>query len=165
MGRHRNFIIKETLDDLNTYKSQVKDYKSSQQLKALVYIKSEKHKNLTETAKACDVHYSTLQRWIVQYKEQGIEGLLKPEKRNKPSKIIPKEVHVELKEKLGSSENPFSGYVEVQEWLLKEHEIKIEYQWLWKYMKTKLNSVLKVPRKTNVKKDKAAEDSFFKTTR
>lgn len=163
MGRHRNFIIKETLEDLQNFKSTVKNYQNSQQLNALIFIKSGKHSTLKETATACDVHYSTLQRWLTTYRKKGIKELIKPTTRSKPSKIITPEIHENLKSKLSTSDNPFSGYVEVQEWLLKEHGVEIEYQWLWKYMKTKLNSVLKVPRKSNIKKDKEAEDNFFKT--
>ena len=92
-----------------------------------------------------------------------INQLLVPIKRNKPSKIITPEIYDSLESRLTDPDNPFSGYVEVQEWLQKEHDVEIEYQWLWKYMKTKLNSVLKVPRKSNIKKNKEAEDSFFKT--
>jgi len=163
MGRHRKFIIKETLEELQEFKTKVRSYQNSQQLKALLLIKEGKLETLSEVAIACDVHDSTLQRWIATYKNNGIEQLLKPVKRRKPSKIITPEIHDALESRLTNPDNPFSGYVEVQEWLQKEHGVEIEYQWLWKYMKTKLNSVLKVPRKSNIKKDKEAEDSFFKT--
>lgn len=148
---------------MREYKTKVNSYKNSQQLKALILIKEGKLKTLSEIATACDVHYSTLQRWMTTYKKVGIKQLLKPVKRNKPSKIITPEIHDSLESRLTDPDNPFSGYVEVQEWLQKEHDVEIEYQWLWKYMKTKLNSVLKVPRKSNIKKNKEAEDSFFKT--
>lgn len=163
MGRRRNFAITEDLLELENYKLQVKDYRSSQQLKALVLLKQEE-KTLVEISSCLDIHFTTLERWIKSYQTKGIEKFLGGIKRAKPSKLITPGIHQQIEERLKSSRNPFSGYVEVQQWLLKEHGVEIEYQWLWKYMTTKMNSKLKVPRKTNVKKEPQAEESFFKTT-
>ena len=163
MARQREFSIKESTEELESYKPKVSGYKSSQRLNALILIKTKKGKTLLSTAEQFGVHSRTLDRWIKRYNKEGIGKYLSKEKRSKQSKIIAPEIHKELEEKLHSSVNPFSGYVEVQEWLLKEHGVDIEYQWLWKYMKTKLNSVLKVPRKSNIKKEEGAEASFFKT--
>ena len=68
-----------------------------------------------------------------------------------------------LEARLRSKENPFSGYVEVQEWLEKEYNVKIGYQWLWRYMRIKMDSSLKVPRRVNIKKEQGAEEAFLKT--
>ena len=163
MGRKRNFIIKETQADLERLRSSVSDYQSSQQLNCLLLIKSEKYITLQEVATHLGVHYATIQRWLHAYKTQGLEKLLSPLTRNKPSKFISPEIHKELEARLTSKENPFSGYVEVQEWLQKEHHVEIGYKWLWRYMTTKMNSKLKVPRRTNIKKEDGAEAAFFKT--
>lgn len=165
MGRNRSFTIKESLSELEGKKSKITGYKTSLKLKALLLIKSEKYKTLQEVADILEIHYATLQRWLVVYKQEGLDKYLSSLTRNKPSKILPAEIQEELSRKLGSKDSPFSGYVEVQEWLEAEHGIKIQYQWLWKFMTTKLNSKLKVPRKVNIKKDPQAEDSFFKTAR
>ena len=162
MGRKRSFEIKENLTELESYKSRVKDYRSSQRIKALLLVK-EGEKTLVEISGLLEIHFTTLERWIKDYQTQGIEKYLGGMTRNKTSKIITPTIHLEIEERLKNSRNPFSGYVEVQQWLLKEHGVEIEYQWLWKYMTTKMNSKLKVPRKTNVKKDPQAEETFFKT--
>ncbi|MFV0565397.1 MAG: helix-turn-helix domain-containing protein [Flavobacteriaceae bacterium] len=111
------------------------------------------------------VHYATVQRWLKRYKERGIEHLLSPLTRNKPSKFITPEIHQALESRLRDGNNPFSGYVEVQQWLLDTYQIKIGYKWLWAYMRAKMGARLKVPRKTNIKKEQDAEISFFKTAR
>lgn len=49
-----------------------------------------------------------------------------PVKRHKPSKIITPEIHNALQSRLTNPDNPFSGYVEVKEWLQKEHGVEIE---------------------------------------
>ena len=163
MGRHRKFTIQESLKDLESYKAQVTDYKSSQQLNALLLIKSKEYNTLEEVASHLNVHYATLQRWLKRYRELGIKSLLLPLTRNKPSKFITPEIHKQIETRLYSKDNPFSGYVEVQQWLLETHNVKIGYKWLWRYMTTKMNSKLKVPRKVNIKKAEDSEDSFFKT--
>ena len=165
MGRHRTFTIKESLAELESFKLKVTDYKSSQQLNALILVKSEQYDTLNMVSSHLGMHYATLQRWLKRYKEEGIERLLLPLTRNKPSKFITPEIHKALKSRLHDKDNPFSGYVEVQQWLLDNYQVKIGYKWLWAYMRTKMNSRLKVPRKTNIKKDQNAETSFFKTAR
>lgn len=165
MGRHRTFTIKESLKELEAFKPLVTDYQSSQQLTALILIKSGHYKTLEGVATHLGVHYATVQRWLKRYKEKGIKHLLKPLTRNKPSKFITPEIHQDLESRLQDSHNPFSGYVEVQQWLLDTYQVEIGYKWLWSYMRTKMNSRLKVPRKTNVKKQQDAEACFFKTAR
>ena len=163
MGRHRKFTIAESSEELEAYKSKITTYQSSQQLNALLLIKSGHYVRLTEVALHLGIHYATLQRWLRRYREKGLDHLLLPLTRNKPSKFITSEIHKALEERLHSKENPFSGYVEVQQWLLKTYGVKIGYKWLWSYMTTKMNSKLKVPRKVNIKKSDNAESSFFKT--
>ena len=163
MGRHRKFDIKESEEKLKSYKLEVSSYKLSQKLQALLIINSNPKKTLTEVANELGIHIATLQRWLQHYRIHGIASYLKPLKRNKASKITP-EIHEVLEKRLHDPNNPFSSYVEVQEWLLKEYGVKIGYKWLWSYMTTKMNSKLKVPRKVNIKKVEDAETSFFKTT-
>jgi len=163
MGRKRNFIIDQSLEDLMSLRSKIQNYQSSQQLNCLILIKSAKYSTLNEIAEHVGVHYSSIQRWLKDYKENGIQSLLSPQTRNKPSKIITPEMHLAIEEKLKSKDNPFSGYVEVQEWLKKEFNVEVKYKWLWAYMRSKMKSRLKVPRKTNAKKASGSEESFFKT--
>ncbi len=127
MGRHRTFTIAESLEELETFKAKVNDYQSSQQLNALILIKSEHYKTIEEVASHLGVHYATVQRWLKRYKEQGIEHLLSPLTRNKPSKFITPEIHQALESRLRDGNNPFSSYVEVQQWLLDTYQVKIGY--------------------------------------
>ena len=100
-----------------------------------------------------------------RYREQGIEKLLSPITRNKASKFITPETHREIEARPHSKQDPFSGYVEVQQWLSRAHGVEIGHKWLWAYMTTEMDSKLRVPRKVNVNKAEDAEDSSFKTAR
>ncbi|SHM71686.1 hypothetical protein [Chryseobacterium polytrichastri] len=131
MGRRRNFEITEDLSELENYKLKVKDYRSSQLLKSLLLLKQEE-RTLVEISLSLDSHFTTLEHWIKSYQTKGIEKFLGGINRSKPLKLITPSIHQEIEDRLKSSRNPFSGYVEVQQWLLKEHGVEIEYQWLWK---------------------------------
>ena len=163
MGRKRKFTIKESLKELKMFKPKVDNYRSCKRLAALILIKENTTASLAKISEKLNTNPRTLDTWIKIYKTEGINKLLARDTRKKTSKIITPEIHRQLKQKLHSRENPFSGYVEVQEWLESEHGVKITYQWLWKYMNTKLDSRLKKPRRVNIKKEDGAEDSFFKT--
>lgn len=165
MGRKRGFTISESIETLKSKRAEVKDYRTSQQLNSLILIKEDKYKTLGEVAKHVGIGLSGLQRWLKAYKEGGIEAILAPLTRNKPSKIITTEMHTAIEERLNSKDNPFSGYVEVQEWLYEEFAVKVDYKLVHYYLSVKMKARLKVPRKTNVKKDPEAEESFLKTAK
>ncbi|MFL0102060.1 helix-turn-helix domain-containing protein [Tenacibaculum maritimum] len=164
MGRLTQIRIREDLDTLESYKQKVTNFKSSQKLKVLFLISSGGYKTLGPIASILSINYSTLHRWLKIYREKGIDYYLSPDKRNRSSKIITPAIHKELQNLLNQERVQFNGYKDVQKWLEVNHGVKIEYQWLWKYLKTKLGTTLKVPRKSNVKKDKDASAEFFKTS-
>jgi len=162
MGRQKRFEIKETLVELKSYKCKVSNYKSCQRLRALILLKEDSLISLTTVAEQLAISTRSLSRWILLYKKKGIEAYLAPETRDKPSKIITQEIHESMENRLKITNNPFNSYMEVQQWLKKEHNIEIEYQWLWKYLKSKMGTTLKVPRKSHSKKDPEAAEVFFK---
>jgi len=162
MGRQKRFEIKETLGELKSYKSKVHNYKSGQRLKELILLKEDSLLSLTSVARQLAISTRSLSRWILLYKQKGIEAYIAPETRDKPSKIITPEIHESLEKSLKNTDNPFNSYMEVQQWLKEEHGIEIEYQWLWKYLTTKMGTTLKVPRKSHSKKDPDAAEAFFK---
>jgi transposase len=163
MGRISQIEIKEDLETLNSYKSHVRSYKSSRKLELLLVISSDDNRSLGDISKHLSIDYSTLHRWLRTYREEGIEKYLRPSSRNRASRIITPDIHKELEELLNQEQAVFSGYKDVQRWLEVNHGVKIQYQWLWKYLTTKLGTSLKVPRKSNIKKDKEASVEFFKT--
>ncbi len=117
-------------------RSEIKSYQSSQQLNWLILIKSAQNSSLHEVAEHLGVHNSSIQRWLKDYKENGIQSLLSPQTRNKPSKIFTPEMHLVIEEKLKRKDNPFSWYVKVQEWLKKEFHT----EQIWLYIKKRRNN-------------------------
>ena len=160
-----DITLKEDLSTLKSFTSNVYDFKSSQKLRLLISLSSidKDVEALKTVSEKLSIPYSTAHRWFKDYKEKGIEAFLSKNKRNKPSKIITPLIHQELETILKNPKAKFNGYKDVQEWLKREHNIDIEYQWLWKYMTTKLKTSLKVPRNNHIKKDSEAQADFFKT--
>jgi len=163
MGRVSQIEIQEDLNTLESYKKKVSSYKMSQKLELLFLVSSKEYQTLDSIAKILSIDYSTLHRWLKDYKNNGIDSYLSPSKRNRSSKLITPAIHKELESLLNSETVQFNGYKDVQQWLAVNHGVKIQYQWLWKYLTTKLGTTLKVPRKSNIKKDKEASAEFFKT--
>lgn len=164
MARLREFKIIESFEELNSLKSTINKYKTAKRLDAIILLKDEPTMSLSSISKILKISARTLSEWIKIYKENGLEALLAKETRNRQSKILTPEIHKKLEEKLNDELNPFSSYVEVQEWLKEEFEVHIEYQWLWKYLREKFNTRLKVPRKVNIKRNEEAGSAFLKTT-
>ena len=163
MGKVFNTSIEESLDYLKTYKSQVNNYKSSKRLDCLIFLKSEEYIGLEGLSTDLKVSLSTVRRWLNNYKEVGLSEYLKKDTRKRPSSVITPEIHEGLKERLEDSKNSFNGFWDAQQWIKQTYGVEVNYKTLWSHITHKLNGRLKVPRKSNIKKDKEAEVDFFKT--
>ncbi len=107
----------------------------------------------------------SVHKWRTIYINNGIEGLLKHNKKGfKPSKISAQD-HEKIKEKLNDPENGIRGYKELQEWVSKELNNPILYNTLLKYCVKNFGSKVKVARKYHAKKDNEQVNTFKKTLR
>ena len=165
MGRTRQTIIVESLNELQAHRSKVSSFKLSKKLESLLLIKSNRYARLEEVALHLGINIATLHRWLAIYREKGLQNFLQPETRNKPSKFITAEIHEGLQKCLNTTENSFWGFKDAQDWVKATYGVTIEYQLLWNYMTKKLGAKLKIPRRVHINKDAAAEQSFLKTPR
>ncbi|NES85478.1 MAG: hypothetical protein F6K10_30975 [Moorea sp. SIO2B7] len=74
---------------------------------------------------------------------------------------IPPAVQQALINELNEKEG-FSSYQEIQTWLYKVHDLDITYKVVHDTVSYRLKAKLKVPRRSNVKKDSDAEAEFKK---
>ena len=98
-----------------------------------------------------------------RYRTDGLEGLLSKSNYHREPSSITKEIHEGLASRLNDPHTPFAGYWDAQRWVKEQYGVDIGYSCLYKHMTTKLGSKMKVPRRSNVKKDKEAEKAFLKT--
>lgn len=163
MGRTLTIQIKESEPELQRLQKSKDDLRSFKKLECLLHIKRKTYSKLDAVAASVSISASTLDKWLRVYRERGITDYLAPIKGKRVSRLITPEVHKGLSERLQSEHNTFSGYWEAQQWLKSHYDVEIEYQWLWKYMTTKLGAKFKEPRRSNVKKDVQAVEAFKKT--
>lgn len=160
-----HFDINESLLELKTIRLKQPTLAKQKRIDCLIHIKTCKFKTRQELANYLGVHIRTQERWLTKYREQGIAFLLADEPKNRTSKIITPQIHGALEAKVSSSDSPFLGYWDAQQWVEDTFNVKIKYHWLRKYLITHFKTKLKSPRKSHYKKDDQAIEAFFKTAK
>jgi len=161
MGKFSHTNILESLEFLNGYKRKIDNYKSSKKLDCLILLKSKNYDNLEYLAQDLGISISSVRRWLNTYNSVGLSVYLQKNTRTRHSKIITKEIHLGLKARLEDPLNPFNGFWDAQDWIRDTYGVEVNYKTLWKYITHKLHGKLKVPRKSNIRKDKNASEDFF----
>jgi transposase len=163
MGKKAQLDIQESIPELQKILAKRKSLQEEKRIKSLIAIKFAKFGTRQELADYLGIHIRPLERWLNNYNSGGILKMLLDKPKNKPSKIITIEVHQGLEQRVNDPQNPFRGYWDAQNWIKLEYGIEIKYQrireYLIKHFKTKTNR----PRKSHIKKDKQAEETFLKT--
>jgi len=163
MGKKAHFDIQESMPELRKLLAKRKSLQEEKRIKCLIAIKSGKFGTRQELADYSGIHIRTLERWINNYKSGGIFEMLSDKPKNKQSKIITKEIHQGLEQKVNDSHNPFRGYWDAQNWVKQEYGLEIKYQRIREYLIQHFHTKTKSPRKSHIKKDKQAEEAFLKT--
>lgn len=164
MGKKSTTIIGESLAELQNLRPKQMTLNNSKRLESLILLKSEQFSTLDAIAKSLQINPSTLDSWLSIYRKGGIEVLLKQKKRIRTSKFITPAIHKALEERLRDPENSFNGFRDAQQWIKETYKVDISYQLLWHYMTHKLDAKIKIPRRSNIKKDPEATTAFLKTS-
>lgn len=163
MGKTAYLDIKESISELKILLVNKSSLKEEKRLKSLLLIKSGKFKTRQEVADNLFVHIRTLERWLNNYKEGGIDQMITDKPRNKGSKIITSEMHHALSARVNDSANPFLGYWDAHHWIKEEFGVDVKYHRIREYLIQHFKTKLKTPRKSHYKKDDVAEKAFLKT--
>ena len=117
MASLKSLHIKESVDELKSLLKSTKNPKYKTRIKVLIALKSGKYKSQKELSKQLNVHYITLNRWVLEYKSEGIESFIqrKPDNANNPDgRVIPKKVKDALIEIFTTDKKQsFKSYVEL----------------------------------------------------
>ena len=132
-------------------------------LRAFYLYKSGKNMEYGKIAKEVGYGPHAVGQWFKLYKEKGLEACLEINPGGyKRESVIRGKVLEDLKGKLSDPVNYFTSYKEIQEWLKKEHNIRLSYVYVHDFVRHHLGAKLKVVRKSNLKKNPALEDKFKK---
>lgn len=163
MKKAEEIIIKESVSDLKKLRLRQPSLYKQKRVMCLLYLKTDKFKTRQELANYLGVHIRSQERWVVKYKKEGISFLLTDQSKKRVSKIITKEIHQGLASRVTSSDSPFLGYWDAQNWVYEQYGVEIKYHWLRKYLIAHFKTKLKTPRKSHHKKDDKAVEAFLKT--
>ena len=135
-------------------------------LRAIIEYKKHEKTGISKraVADAIGANHNSVQTWRKLYEQGGIAELLKYEKhKGRPSEIS-KEEHVLIEKKLNDPKNGLCGYVQLLNWMEEEFNRTFKYNTVLKYSMRHFQSKVKVARKSHIKKDDEAVNTFKKTS-
>jgi transposase len=166
MANSKNIIVKESEQELKNLMRQQPIHKKNRIQMLLILKKTQKSLSKIELASLLKVNHNTAQKWRMFYFEKGIDGLLFDGRVGfKPSKIND-EIHQAIEKRLTSPKDAFTSYVDLISWIVANYIPEgINYHTVNKYVKRHFGAKLKVARKSHIKKDSNAVETFKKTSK
>jgi transposase len=155
--------VKESVDELAVRLRQAKTPKEKERLQVLYWLKQDHSPSISAIAKAIGKHRNTLQTWLMEYREHGIEAMLAVKKSPGGVRVIPQWAEDALAKRLQEPEHGFTSYGAVQAWLSETLGIEAEYHAVYQMTRHRLRAKLKVARPQHRKQDPAKREAFQQT--
>ncbi|HEY9808886.1 MAG TPA: helix-turn-helix domain-containing protein [Halomicronema sp.] len=155
-------IIQMPASELKLILKKQRTLTNRQKIQAFYWLKSGNCQSITEVSERLGVHRSTVQRWLKQYKDGGMQELLKNRQTQGRPRAISPEIVTLLTAKISDKNCEFKSYKEVQEWVASNYKVSLKYQTLYKHLHYRMKAKLKVPRRCSNKKDELAVSEFKK---
>jgi transposase len=153
--------VKETVSQLRLLQKQTPSRFKALQM--LVLLKQQGAMSKYVLANQLGSSHSSVGKWRSQYLLEGIEGLLTENRKGTKKAAISAKANAALSNRLNNPKQGFRSFIEVQQWLVTEFGIEMEYHAVNKYVKRKFGARLKVSRKSHVLKSPADEAVFKKS--
>lgn len=133
-------------------------------VKTLLFIKQGKVKYTSEIATKLNRSRKSIYNWLQLYQNEGIQAYLEVASRGSRKEQLNDYTKECLATKLENPYTDITSYVELLQWAEQNCQEKIPYHALYHYCRSKLNSQLKIARKSHHKKDKQTVEVFKKTS-
>lgn len=163
MARPFVLDIAETAEYLETSLKQAKSGARKERLQMLWWIKTGQINQRQELSQRLSRSPATITRWLAAYRRGGLSALLAQKKAPGASPKIQGETLEKLKQQLASEEG-FSSYGAIVEWLKHECGLDLKYDTVNRFVREKLKAKLKVPRPQSLKQLPGAIARFKKTS-
>ena len=163
MARISKLEVTQSVKELTILLRKQSKHKNMQRIQALLYITQNTFKTRKELSLHMGINRRTLEKWLSDYRQGGIESMLILGTRNRKSKCISPAIDIELNKRLQNPNLGFSSYVEAQQWLLEEHNLDVKYNTVREHLIRRFKTKIKSPRKSHIKKDDKAAEAFLKT--
>jgi transposase len=163
MSRPFTIEIRESEEELRKCLQTVRDGVHKEKLQMLWWIKSGQVTQQQQIGMRLSRNTSTITRWLQKYRTGGLEALLQVKKAPGAKRKLDDEVIQSLQQRL-TSEEGFSSYGAIVQWLQQEHGQTVEYGTVHQWVRYRLGGKLKVPRPQSYKQDEEAVETFKKTS-
>lgn len=151
--------IHESGETLLALMKQQKKLAMHERVQALYLLKSGEADSIAHVGRILGHNRVTVQRWLSEYRESGLKGLLAPKAHGGRQASIPPWAQTKLKKRLQQPRG-FASYGEIVDWLASECGIQVRYSVVYDLVKKRWGAKLKRPRPCHSKKDSEAVDEF-----
>ncbi len=134
--------ITETILELKTLLNHQKTASGFQKIQALYLFKIGQVATVKELAVTLGVNRITVQRWLRQYRQEGLSALLEVKQNGGRKPAIPAEARDRLEKRLNDPHNGFKSYGEIQTWLQDEYNVNASYKAVYATVRYQLKSKL-----------------------
>ena len=155
----------EVIEDLPQLKKELKTSSNKIRPRIMMLVIMKKSKAMLtkyELAEKVGVSHTSITIWRKTYSTGGLSSLLTHNQGGKRREVITATVHKAIEKRITSSDNGFSSYKTLQEWVDEHYIPGIKYITLLKYVQEKFGAKLKVARKSHINKDEQAIEAFKK---
>ena len=136
--------------------------KLKERLQVLYLLALPEAMSISAIARVVGKHRATLQRWLSDYQEQGLEQWLKMQAVKGRPRVVPDWAIERLKRRLAEPAG-FKSYGAVQRWLSDSLGIEAEYATVYHLVRYRLKAKLKVARPVHLRQNASQRAAFQQT--
>ena len=119
--------VRETAAELEALIQKQSNPKLKERLQVLYLLQLPKAMSISAIAKVIGRHRGSVQEWLRQYHEGGLENFLSIGQSTGRPRAIPEWAVQSLKRRLDDPEGGFGSYTQVQQWLCETLNVEAEY--------------------------------------
>lgn len=155
--------IRETTAELEELIQEQSNPNLKERLQVLYLLQLPNAMSVSAVAKVIGRHRGSVQRWLSQYRDTGLKGLLEKRQSSGRPTVIPEWAVTSLKRRLDDPEGGFGSYTQVQRWLSETLNIEAEYATVHHLVRYRLGAKLKAARPVHAKQNPEALEAFKQT--
>ncbi len=156
--------IQETPTELEELIQQQSNPNLKERLQVLYLLQLPNAMSVSAVAKVIGRHRGSVQRWLSQYRDSGLKGLLETRQSSGRPRVIPGWAVNRLQRRLDDPEGGFGSYTQVQQWLSETLDIEADYATVHHLVRYHLGAKLKAARPVHVKQNPEALKAFKQTS-
>jgi transposase len=156
--------IQETVAELEALIQQQSHPNLKERLQVLYLLKLPDAMSISAIAKVVGRNRGSVQRWLSQYRETGLNGLLETHQSPGRPQVIPGWAVKSLQRRLDDAETGFSSYTQVQQWLSETLNVEAKYATVHHLVRYRLGAKLKAARPVHAKQNPEALEAFKQTS-